>query len=124
MLRRVIHSLYVPLFVEGLHVIVSLLYKGCCSCRWGETVLLNFGLNGLLFIPQMIYESGEPWWNDIHGGKPKNSERNLSQCHFFQQISHGPARVSAVRNWRLNSSASCKCSSHEKFNVKNTFLSS
>jgi len=20
---------------------------------------------GLLFIPQLIYEHGEPWWNDI-----------------------------------------------------------
>jgi hypothetical protein len=25
----------------------------------------------LLFIPQMIYEYGEPWWNDIVRGKLK-----------------------------------------------------
>jgi hypothetical protein len=24
---------------------------------------------GLLFIPQEIYEHGEPWWNDIDRGK-------------------------------------------------------
>jgi hypothetical protein len=24
---------------------------------------------GLLFIPQVIYEHGEPWWNDIDMGK-------------------------------------------------------
>jgi hypothetical protein len=24
---------------------------------------------GLLFIPQVIYEHGEPWWNDIDRGK-------------------------------------------------------
>jgi hypothetical protein len=30
---------------------------------------------GLLFIPQMIYEYGEPQWNDIDRGKPKNLEK-------------------------------------------------
>jgi hypothetical protein len=39
-------------------------------------------LTDILFIPQMIYEYGEPWWNDIDRRKPKNSEKNLSQCHF------------------------------------------
>jgi hypothetical protein len=29
---------------------------------------------GLLFIPQMIYVYGEPWWNDTDRGKLKNSE--------------------------------------------------
>jgi hypothetical protein len=24
---------------------------------------------GLFFIPQLIYEHGEPWWNDIDRGK-------------------------------------------------------
>jgi hypothetical protein len=28
--------------------------------------------------PEYIYEYGEPRWNDIDSGKPKNSERNLS----------------------------------------------
>jgi hypothetical protein len=38
-------------------------------------------LMGLLFIPQIIHESGDPWWNDNDRGKQK-SEKNLSQCHF------------------------------------------
>jgi hypothetical protein len=43
---------------------------------------------GLLFIPQMIYEYGEPWWNDIDRVKTKSLERNLSQCHFINSKSH------------------------------------
>jgi hypothetical protein len=36
----------------------------------------------------MIYEYGELVWNDTDRGKPKNSERNLSQYHFFHHKSH------------------------------------
>jgi hypothetical protein len=43
---------------------------------------------GLLFIPQVIYEHGEPWWNDTERGKSKNSEKNLFQCHFVHHKSH------------------------------------
>jgi hypothetical protein len=39
-------------------------------------------LTDILLIPQMIYEYGERRWNDIDRGKPKNSEKNLPQCHF------------------------------------------
>jgi hypothetical protein len=42
----------------------------------------------LLFIPQMIYEYGEPWWNDIDRRKPKISEQILSQYHFVHHKSH------------------------------------
>jgi hypothetical protein len=42
----------------------------------------------LLFIPQIIYESGEPRWIDDVKGKPKNSEKILSQCHFVHHKSH------------------------------------
>jgi hypothetical protein len=28
---------------------------------------------GLLFFPQVMYEHGEPWWNDPDSWKPKNS---------------------------------------------------
>jgi hypothetical protein len=30
----------------------------------------------------MIYKYGQPWWNDTDSEKQKNSELNLSQCHF------------------------------------------
>jgi hypothetical protein len=36
----------------------------------------------LLFFLQVIYEYLEPRSNDFYGGKPKNSEKNLSQCHI------------------------------------------
>jgi hypothetical protein len=42
----------------------------------------------ILRIPQMIYEFGERRWNVIDRGKPKNSDKNLSQCHFDHQKSH------------------------------------
>jgi hypothetical protein len=34
------------------------------------------------------YEFGERRWNDIDRRKPKNSEKNLSQCHFVHHKSH------------------------------------
>jgi hypothetical protein len=43
---------------------------------------------GLLVIPQMIYECRDLWWNDNDRGKPKNSKKNLSQCHFVRHKSH------------------------------------
>jgi hypothetical protein len=36
----------------------------------------------------MIYEFGERRWNDIDRGKPKKSEKNLSQCYFVHHKSH------------------------------------
>jgi hypothetical protein len=44
-------------------------------------------LTDVYFISQMIWV-GERRWNDIDRGKPKNSERNLSQCHFVRHKSH------------------------------------
>jgi hypothetical protein len=41
-----------------------------------------------LFIPQVILEYGEPWWNDIDRGKPKNSEENVAQCYFVHHKTH------------------------------------
>jgi hypothetical protein len=45
-------------------------------------------LTGLLFIPQKMYESGEPRWNNINIGKPRNSEKTLPQRHFVHHKSH------------------------------------
>jgi hypothetical protein len=40
------------------------------------TIILNFS------------KMWSPQWNDIDRGKPKDSEKNLSQCHFFHHKSH------------------------------------
>jgi hypothetical protein len=34
---------------------------------------------GPLFVPQTIYDYGEPEWNDTNRVKPKNSEKSLFQ---------------------------------------------
>jgi hypothetical protein len=34
-----------------------------------ENVSELLAQTGPLFIPQVIYEHGEPWWNDIDKGK-------------------------------------------------------
>jgi hypothetical protein len=43
---------------------------------------------GQLFILQVIYEDGKPWWNDIDRGELKSSGKYLSQCHFVHHKSH------------------------------------
>jgi hypothetical protein len=47
------------------------------------------------------YEFGERRWNDIDRGKPKNPERNLSQCHFVYLKSHmgWPGSELGPRRW-------------------------
>jgi hypothetical protein len=45
-------------------------------------------LTDILFNLQTIYEYGEQRWNDIDREKLKNSEGNLSQCHFVHNRSH------------------------------------
>jgi hypothetical protein len=44
-------------------------------------------LTVILFIPYMI-RVGERRWNDTDRGKPKNSEKNLPQCHSVHHESH------------------------------------
>jgi hypothetical protein len=48
----------------------------------GDNVLELWPPAFLLFTTQVIYEYEEPQLNDIKMGKPNNSERNLSLCHF------------------------------------------
>jgi hypothetical protein len=54
----------------------------------------------ILRILQMIWVR-ERRWNDIDRGKPKNSEKNLSQCHFGQHKSHmdWPGREPGPPRW-------------------------
>jgi hypothetical protein len=56
---------------------------------------------GLLFIPQMMYEYGDPRWNDIDRGKPKNSEKTCPSTTLSLQIPHGLTRASAEIGRRL-----------------------
>jgi hypothetical protein len=43
---------------------------------------------GLLSIVHVIYEYWEQRWNDIGRGRPKSSEKKLSQCLFKSHKSH------------------------------------
>jgi hypothetical protein len=76
-----------------------------------EAALNNFSISelrpptDLLFFPKVIYEYGEPRWNDTDRGKPKNSEKTLSQCHFVCHVPHGRGERPATdclepRHWK------------------------
>jgi hypothetical protein len=45
-------------------------------------------LTGLLLVPTVIYEYGEPQRNYTDSEKLKNSKINLSQCHLVHHKSH------------------------------------
>jgi hypothetical protein len=59
---------YRPPSPSRLRKSLAHLHPCLCSCQRGETVSELQLPAGLLFIPQLIYESGEPWLNDIDGG--------------------------------------------------------
>jgi hypothetical protein len=62
---------------------------------------------GLLFIPQLIYEYGEPRWNDTDRGNRRTRRKPVTVQLCPQHISHGPTmartRSSAVRGRQLTS---------------------
>jgi hypothetical protein len=77
------------------------------SMAWDNVSELRL-LTDLLFIPQIKYEYGESRWNDSDRGKPNNSEKSVSQCHFVHHKSNmawprARTRAYAVRGRRLTS---------------------
>jgi hypothetical protein len=48
---------------------------------------------GIFFISQMVYESGEPWWNDIDRKTEELGEKPVPVPLCPQQIPHGLTRV-------------------------------
>jgi hypothetical protein len=67
----------------------------------GRKCLWTAATSGLLFLSQMIYECGEPRWNYIDRGNPKNSQRNLSQRHSDHHKSYTkwPGREPGLPRW-------------------------
>jgi hypothetical protein len=51
------------------------------------TAWMLFKLMWWSYVFQMIDEYGGQRWNDTDRGKPKNSEKNLSQYHFVHHKS-------------------------------------
>jgi hypothetical protein len=60
----------------------------CCSCWSGETGPLTCDHQRVYCSSRRWYMSTAPRWNDNDRGKPKNSEKTLSQCHFICHQSH------------------------------------
>jgi hypothetical protein len=71
--KNLLFSLFVHIFPEcGVGLVPK---RGC---------LLTLAY----YVVPRLYEFGERRWNDIDRGKQKNSEKNLSQCHFAHHKSH------------------------------------
>jgi hypothetical protein len=75
----------------------------CYCCDGARLCLCGTGpLAGPLSILQMIiWKNIEQQWNDTNRGKPKDSEINLSQCHFVHQKSNmdWPKREPGTPRW-------------------------
>jgi hypothetical protein len=58
--------------------------------RWGESMSLwNRAANGTILNPPDDERTTlEQRWNDTDRGKPKDSEKNVSQYHFVHQKSY------------------------------------
>jgi hypothetical protein len=71
---------------------------------WWDNVSELRPLASLLFIPQMIYEYGEPRWNYVDRGKPKNLE-----CHFVHHRfnMNWPGRELRPSQWEASCYTNC-----------------
>jgi hypothetical protein len=58
--------------------------------RWGDNMSLwNWAANGpIVHLPGDTWVNMEQRWNDIDRGRPKDSEKILTQCHFVHHKSH------------------------------------
>jgi hypothetical protein len=65
-LQRILILLHVRHIENCFVTLLLLMAMGCSELRPST---------GLLFIPQVISEHGEPRWNDTDRGKPKNLEK-------------------------------------------------
>jgi hypothetical protein len=55
---------------------------------------------GRLFIPQVIYEHGEPWWNDINRGKLLICPQELSGSPLTESFGRKQEEwVKGMRIW-------------------------
>jgi hypothetical protein len=88
--------------------------KGLRKCFWTAD---------LLFIPQVIYDYGEPRWNDTDRGKQKNSEKTLSKCHVFRHKSHmdWPWQEPGPPRWKAGNCSPKPC--HDLFSINCVTLS-
>jgi hypothetical protein len=64
---------------------------------WRDYVSELLPLTDILFIPPMT-RVGERRWNDTDRGKPKNSEKKLSQCHHKSHMDW-PGREPGPTSW-------------------------
>jgi hypothetical protein len=76
----------IPIFLMLLCILYELL---CCySCRWGETMFPNCGHQRTCCSSPddiWVWRATVEWC--IDRGKAKNSDRNVSQCHFVHHKS-------------------------------------
>jgi hypothetical protein len=86
----------------------ALLLLMLVSMEWGW-VSEQQPIPGLLFIPQVTYECGEPRWNDTNRETEERWERSapvpLCPLQILQILTLARSRASALRGWRLTAQA-------------------